>query len=141
MEANMKKLKYSGITILLIVSFMVILSGCNGGAGGGQYEKYISGIETFRYDANGIPTTGYQVNITQDTDWDKLSKEDRQGIARYGVQKALEKADEDGATNFSVLGARENSEGNNAVFQYDPINNEVVINLSDGSREGSVSLE
>ena len=137
----MKKSKHSILTIILIVSVMVTLASCNGGISGNQYDKYIVGVETFKYDANGIPTTGYQVNITADTDWDKLSKDDRQGIARYGVQKALEKADTDGATNFSVLGAKADGGSNSALFQYDPINKEVAINLTDGSREVSVPLE
>ena len=68
-----------------------------------RYEKYIDKIEVAYQDSNGIRTTNYVAILNKDVSW-AASDTDREGIAKYVVQAAVNKAAAQQVRYFNVIG-------------------------------------
>ena len=67
-------------------------------------QQSIDRIEVTTQQSSGISTTNYLPILADNVDWFALKDEQKEEIARYAVNLAIEKAAEDNAKNFNVLG-------------------------------------
>ncbi|MDR2105969.1 MAG: hypothetical protein LBP24_01005 [Coriobacteriales bacterium] len=88
---------------LALITAGLLLVGC-GGIGG---ASDIVAIETSRMMVNdSIEMTNYQAVLKQTpTEWNALSAEDKEELARIGFDQILERIAADGTSNFSIRGA------------------------------------
>ena len=68
-----------------------------------RYEKYIDRIEVAYQESNGIRTTNYVAILNKDVTWN-ASNADREGIAKYVVQAAVNKAASQQVRYYNVIG-------------------------------------
>ncbi|GHT78915.1 hypothetical protein FACS1894104_2770 [Actinomycetota bacterium] len=66
--------------------------------------NYIAETETSTQNVSGVTATNYMPILEDDVDWESLSDGERADIARYAVNAAIAKAEQDGITTFNVMG-------------------------------------
>lgn len=128
-------IKWVIVAIVGVLAFSLCACSSGGGNAGKTniYESRIVEITT-------LPVNGgqhYNVIISSDVDWSEEKTEERQGIAQYGVNKAIELAESENLSpgNYTILGT---SEEGDILFQY---NGETSIRIFvDGAPAEDISL-
>jgi hypothetical protein len=90
------------VTIALALMFGAVA--CGGATEEDKYKDVIESINVYDQEANGVPMKNYVVTLNLDGDWDGVGADEQTAIAQYSVEKAHEKAEADGASNYNVLG-------------------------------------
>ena len=79
-------------------------------------RQSIANIEVTTQQSGGVTTTNYLPILADNINWHSLSDQQREDIARYAVNLAIEKSVEDNARDFNVLGMT--SEERKTVFLF-----------------------
>ena len=97
-----------------------------------RFDKYIDKVEVAYQDSNGIRTTNYIVILNPDIDWNTTT--DREGIAKYTVNAAIDEANSAQVRYFNVIGQ---SADRKVIFMYVPSAGKIVL-YEDGKPAGEV---
>ena len=89
------------ITVALILVLVAVLLF---GVFSSTPRQSISNIEVTTQQSGGVTTTNYLPILADNINWQSLSDQQREDIARYAVNLAIEKSVEDNARDFNVLG-------------------------------------
>jgi hypothetical protein len=86
----------------------------------GVFNQYANSVDISKVtqESSGVTSTNYMAVLAADVDWAGLSDDERRGIAKYAVKKALELAEADQANIFIVIG--QTNDRNTPVFYYAP---------------------
>jgi hypothetical protein len=123
--------------VVLVFALGLGLSACGSGDDGSEktdvYKDRIVEISE-------LPTSGikfYNVIVSSEVDWAEVKSEERQGIAKYGVNEAIKLAESAGIAlgGYAIMGS---SEDGDVLFQY---NGETSIRIFvDGKPAEDISL-
>jgi len=69
-----------------------------------KYERNISGIEVATQQMGGATIFNYMPLLSEDLNWDTLTNEERIGTARAATKLAIDRASQEGVSNYNVLG-------------------------------------
>jgi hypothetical protein len=81
-----------------------------------RFHEKIATIEVSSQTSGGISTINYSPVLAVGVDWDNISADEREQIARYAVNEAIAKAEQSGVTGFNVLGVTQAER--RAIFIY-----------------------
>jgi hypothetical protein len=96
----MKKIFVALLAALVSLIMAGLVVGCTQEAVGGSD---IVDIQRFRQATSGLEMTNYQVVFKQTPDeWNALSSEDKEKLAKTGFDQAIEKMKADGVSNYNI---------------------------------------
>ena len=100
------------VVVLILIIGGIILSRMSSTS----YETNITNMEVTTQQSSGVTTTNYVPVLADNVDWGSLSDAARAGTARYAVNQAIDQANTNGVTSYSVLGMTDADR--TAVFFY-----------------------
>ena len=146
----MKKKILAGILVfVLIVGASVAFAGCsnsnssngNNGTNNGTngennnteliVPKGVGAITSNNQKSGNTTFTNYLVKITNDVDWNTITKEEKQAIIDYVFKEIFRQNEEKDIKYFNITGLNESG---NPVFMYDRVQDEMVT-LKNGEQE------
>jgi len=121
-----KKIVVYLLTVLLALGAGFALYGCscNNNTGETTVPKGVGEMTTSPQESGGVTFTNYLVRITNDVDWNALSKDEKQKIIDYVFKQVYKKNEENGIRYFNVNAVTEDGV---SVFQLDRQQNEVIV--------------
>ncbi|MDR2109350.1 MAG: hypothetical protein LBP28_07855 [Coriobacteriales bacterium] len=92
----------STISLLLLSAVLALIVGISAFAP--AFAGSISDIEVATQQTSGATTTNYMPILAEGINWADLSDDERAGTARYAVNSAAKLAEQNGVTDFNVMG-------------------------------------
>jgi len=121
------------LVVVLVIAGVLLFN-----SGSSRYQKNISGIETTTQQMGGATITNYITLVAENINWTEISEDERAGTARYAVNHIIERAQEEGVSNFNILGMSEPDR--QTLFLYTNSSEETVT-LFVGEEQVPVSLK
>jgi len=125
----MKKKILACILVVVLASAMVLaLAGCSCDGGkdpASNIPKGVKGISSTPNTTSGVKMIVYRVGITEDTDWNAMSKADKEKIIDYTFKEIYRMNEEDSVKYFSILGVHDGT--GEVLFGYDREHEEMII--------------
>ena len=115
------------MALTLGIGFALTGCSCKGKTGEetSNVPKGVKGISSTANSTSGVKLIVYRVGITEDTDWNSMSKSDKDKIIDYTFKEVYRMNAEDGVKYWSVLGVQDGS--GEVLFGYDREHDEMII--------------
>ena len=145
----MKKRIATGILIIvLLLGTCVAIASCNNNNNSNNSNNNIEGsnndnnkepvapkgvgtITSNNQKSGNTTYTNYLVKITNEIDWNTITREEKQVIINYVINEINKRNDENSIKYFNITGVLESGE---SAFMYDRVNDEMVT-LKNGEQE------
>jgi len=95
----------------------------------GSPQQSVDRIDVTTQQMGGATMYNYLPVLNEKIDWNKLKDDEREKIARYAVNAAIEKATADGARDYNIMGM---SYDWNTVFLYSLTTEQITLYVEDG---------
>jgi hypothetical protein len=103
------------IIIVAAAAAAVIITLFATGIMGGGYKDAFTGTETSQQgNEGGAVTTVYMPQLADNIDWDNLSDNERESMAKYSIKNTVEAADAAGVNMYIIMGQKQGT----PIFYY-----------------------
>ena len=124
-----KKSMAATLSLLLVIGVSCALFACSKDESDELVvPSNVKSIDPQEQTSGDEPYTNYRVTITNDTDWNNMSREDQQVIVNYCFNECKNQIEENGVIDYIIMGVKESGE---VLFIYDR-DNDVIIVYKDG---------
>ena len=124
-----KKILTLVLVLMLALGVGLVLAACNSGDNDNNGTKQavapkgVKGITTGKQESGGVTFTNYRVGITNEIDWNTMSKDEKQKIINYVFDEVIKQNSENNIKYFNILGVHDSGE---VLFAFDRETNEIV---------------
>jgi hypothetical protein len=132
-----KNIIFLAVIAAAIVVVVLLLTGVlGGGLLGSKYADDIQTVEKQQQTVNGAQATNYLPVLAETVDWNNMDEKEREGIAKYAVEQAIEQAQKDQAGIYNIMGLTADRK---PAFMYGD-NGSVQI-MANGQVKGEITVD